>query len=89
MACAKKLLHPYESFQECLDKAIRPKKTAKASVPGVASPKVKTVSKKPATTVPTEPGNPTQPQRIGLGELLRMFANDAPAGKIEATIVLG
>ena len=89
MVCAKKLLHPYESFQECLDKAIRPKKTAKASVPGVASPKVKTVSKKPATTVPTEPGNPTQPQRIGLGELLRMFANDAPAGKIEATIVLG
>ena len=89
MACAKKLLHPYESFQECLDKAIRPKKTAKTPVTEAASPKVKAASKKPMTTAPAEPGKPTQPRRIGLDELLRLFVNDAPAGKIEATIVLG
>ena len=72
-----------------LDKAIRPKKTAKAPVTEAASPKVKAASKKPMTTAPAEPGKPTQPRRIGLDELLRLFVNDAPAGKIEATIVLG
>ena len=50
-------------------------------------PEVRQVIFNPPATA--EPGKPTQPRRIGLDELLRLFVNDAPAGKIEATIVLG
>lgn len=85
MACAKKLLHPYENFQECLDKAIRPKKTAKISKAAAAPDEVKVQAKKPRVAVVSKGGD----NRVRLDELLRMFANGAPNGKIEATIVLG
>lgn len=79
MACAKKLLHPYESFQECLDKAIRPKDKKGGEKPVKAKKRVEAKS---------EPVRAVRPGSVGLDQLLHMFANGAPSGTIEATIVL-
>lgn len=92
MACAKKLLHPYESFQECLDNAIRlNEKKRPNKAPAVKKPKPVQVRVEQEDSVPpnrVKQDDSTPPNRVGLDELLRMFANGAPSGTIEATIVL-